>query len=43
MGTYDRAWQIGVLVGFSAGIVQILAGGPTRRRDNLIERALAAT
>jgi MFS family permease len=29
-GSYDRAWQIGTLVGFAAGIVQILAGGPTR-------------
>ncbi len=32
-GSYDRAWQIGVAIGFSAGIVQIVAGGPTRRKD----------
>jgi MFS family permease len=32
-GSYDRAWQIGVVIGFSAGVVQILAGGPSRRRD----------
>src|SRR5205823_437915 len=30
-GSYDRAWQFGVLMGFTAGVVQILAGGPTRR------------
>jgi MFS family permease len=35
-GSYDRAWQIGTLIGFSAGVVQILAGGPTRRRDRMI-------
>jgi predicted MFS family arabinose efflux permease len=35
-GSYDRAWQIGTLIGFAAGVVQILAGGPTRRRDPLI-------
>lgn len=29
-GSYDRAWQIGVLVGAVAGISQILFGGPTR-------------
>ena len=42
-GSYDRAWQIGVLIGFTAGVVQILAGGPTRRRDRLLESRLAAT
>ena len=40
-GSYDRAWQIGVLVGFGAGVVQILAGGPTRRRDRLAAPQLA--
>jgi MFS family permease len=40
-GSYDRAWQIGVLVGFGAGVVQILAGGPTRRRDRLASPRLA--
>jgi MFS family permease len=40
-GSYDRAWQIGVLVGFGAGAVQILAGGPTRRRDRLAAPRLA--
>jgi MFS family permease len=29
-GSYDRAWQIGVLVGTAAGISQILFGGPKR-------------
>ena len=42
-GSYDRAWQIGVLIGFTAGIVQILAGGPTRRPDRLIEPRFATT
>jgi MFS family permease len=31
-GSYDRAWQLGVLIGFGAGVIQILAGGPPRRR-----------
>ena len=43
LGSYDRAWQIGVLVGFTAGIVQIFAGGPTRRRDRVIAPRLATT
>ena len=34
-GSYDRAWQIGTLIGFAAGVVQILAGGPTRRQDRM--------
>ena len=41
-GSYDRAWQTGVLIGFGAGVVQILAGGPPRRRP-LIEPRLAPT
>jgi hypothetical protein len=32
LGSYDRAWQTGVLIGFGAGIIRIVAGGPTRRR-----------
>src|SRR6266481_982928 len=36
-GSYGAAWQIGVLIGFGAGVVQILAGGPTRRHDHVIE------
>src|SRR6185312_12454056 len=32
-GSYDRAWQIGVMIGLLAGAVQIVAGGPPRRRD----------
>ena len=32
-GSYDDAWKIGVLVGFAAGIVQIVAGGPVRPRE----------
>ncbi|HWX84608.1 MAG TPA: MFS transporter [Xanthobacteraceae bacterium] len=40
-GSYDPAWQIGTLIGFGAGIVQILAGGPTRRQDRMIVPAVA--
>jgi MFS family permease len=29
-GSYDRAWQIGVIVGVMAGSAQILFGGPAR-------------
>src|SRR5438067_10767398 len=42
-GSYDRAWQAGVLIGLAAGVVQILAGGPGRRRDRALEPRLAAT
>jgi MFS family permease len=34
-GNYDHAWQIGVVIGFAAGVVQIVAGGPTVRRDRI--------
>src|SRR5579862_5008469 len=40
-GSYDPAWQIGTLIGFAAGVVQILAGGPTRRQDRMIVTAVA--
>jgi MFS family permease len=42
-GSYDAAWRIGALIGFTAGVVQILAGGPTRRRDRMIAPAIATT
>jgi MFS family permease len=42
-GSYDRAWQIGTLIGFAAGIVQILAGGPTRRHGHMIVPTAATT
>lgn len=42
LGSYDRAWQLGVLIGFGAGVVQILAGGPPRRREALPVPSLAA-
>jgi predicted MFS family arabinose efflux permease len=35
-GAYDRAWQIGTLIGFAAGVVQIVAGGPSRRQDRMV-------
>jgi predicted MFS family arabinose efflux permease len=41
-GSYDPAWQTGTLIGLTAGVVQILAGGPTRRRDRFVP-AVAAT
>lgn len=41
-GSYDRAWQIGTLVGLTAGIVQIVAGGPSRRRDRMMAPAVAS-
>lgn len=40
-GSYEPAWQIGTLIGFTAGVVQILAGGPTRRQDRTVVPALA--
>jgi predicted MFS family arabinose efflux permease len=40
-GSYDPAWQIGTLIGFAAGVVQIVAGGPTRRQDRMIVPAIA--
>ena len=42
-GSYDAAWQIGTLIGFAAGVVQIVAGGPTRRQDRMIVPAAATT
>jgi hypothetical protein len=41
-GSYDRAWQIGTLIGFTAGVVQILAGGPSRQ-DRIVVPAAATT
>lgn len=42
-GSYDHAWQIGTLIGFAAGVVQILAGGPSRRDDRMIVPATATS
>jgi Na+/melibiose symporter-like transporter len=42
-GSYDRAWQIGALIGFAAGVVQIVAGGPTERRDQTVAAPVATT
>jgi MFS family permease len=42
-GSYDRAWQIGTLIGFAAGVVQIVAGGPARRNDRTLAPAAATT
>jgi predicted MFS family arabinose efflux permease len=43
LGSYDRAWQTGVLIGFAAGIIQVLAGGPRRRRDTVAGPRVATT
>ena len=40
-GSYDPAWQIGTIIGVSAGIVQILAGGPPRARQGKLVPAPA--
>jgi predicted MFS family arabinose efflux permease len=40
MGSYDRAWQAGVMIGVTAGILQMVAGGPPRRRDPIGRPAL---
>lgn len=32
-GSYDPAWQVGTVIGLTAGLVQILFGGPPRRRE----------
>jgi predicted MFS family arabinose efflux permease len=32
-GSYDDAWKIGILIGFAAGVVQILFGGPARHSE----------
>jgi MFS family permease len=42
-GSYDHAWHIGVAIGFGAGVIQILAGGPSRGRDRLATPRLATT
>jgi predicted MFS family arabinose efflux permease len=42
-GSYDRAWQIGTLMGLAAGVVQIVAGGPSRPRDRTVAPVLATT
>jgi predicted MFS family arabinose efflux permease len=42
-GSYGPAWQIGTLIGFGAGVVQIIAGGPPVRRDDLPLPEAAAT
>ena len=43
LGSYDRAWQIGVLIGFAAGVLQIGAGGPARRSDPELAPRFAAS
>jgi MFS family permease len=40
-GSYGPAWKIGVLIGFAAGVVQIVAGGPTLGHDKIRAPRLA--
>jgi MFS family permease len=42
-GSYDRAWQIGTLIGFVAGVIQIVAGGPQRTQPAGIPAAVTAS
>ena len=42
-GSYDAAWKIGVLIGLTAGVIQILAGGPSRRPGPTIVARPATT
>jgi MFS family permease len=42
-GSYDYAWQIGTVMGIAAGVLQILAGGPTRTQKWSIVPATAVT
>ena len=42
-GSYGPAWQIGTLIGFTAGVVQILAGGPAQRHGRSIVPAVATS
>lgn len=42
-GNYDLAWHIGVVIGLGAGVVQIVWGGPTVKRDRLTTPRLAPT
>jgi predicted MFS family arabinose efflux permease len=40
-GSYEPAWQVGTLIGFTAGVVQIVAGGPGRRTEGRLVPAPA--
>jgi len=42
-GNYDAAWKIGVIAGFAAGVIQIVAGGPARRAGPTMAPRLATT
>jgi MFS family permease len=42
-GSYDLAWKVGVTIGFAAGVVQIVAGGPARLPGARLTRRLATT
>src|SRR5437763_10473143 len=42
-GSYDPAWQIGTVIGFAAGVVQILAGGPSRGHHRMLVPSTATT
>src|SRR4029077_19525723 len=42
-GSYNGAWKTGVLIGFTAGVVQIVAGGPARPHNPTPEPRFAPT
>ena len=41
-GSYDPAWQIGTVIGITAGLVQIAFGGPPRSREPALKVATAS-
>src|SRR5260370_41257216 len=41
MGSYDRAWQLGVLVGLTAGLLQVFVEGSCRRRGCCVQAEVA--
>jgi predicted MFS family arabinose efflux permease len=43
LGSYDRAWQTGVLIGAIAGVVQIVFGGPPRRHELKLAAGVATS
>jgi MFS family permease len=40
-GSYDPAWQVGSVIGVVAGIIQIMFGGPSRRKRATSTHALS--
>jgi MFS family permease len=36
-GSYDPAWQIGTVIGLTAGLVQMIFGGPPKRHEGVMQ------